>query len=61
VDPNQTPKNDGPAKRSEPRTLEEANENIRKSEDDEPTPRDDSKSAEDSKRSGHKPAFDRDR
>lgn len=55
MDPQNTVKPASPAKGDEPRDLQEANENIRKAEDDEPTP------ASEARRTGHKPAFDRDR
>ena len=55
MNPHDPMKAGSPEKGKEPKSLEEANENIRKAEDDEPTP------AADERRAGHKPAFDRDR
>jgi hypothetical protein len=53
LDPKDQPKNDGGQKRSKP--PEEANENIRKSQGD------DAMDAENGRKAGNRPAFDRDR
>lgn len=53
VNPNDT--KDAKAKEDGPKDLQQANENIRKAEGDEPAP------PADTRKSGNRPAFDRDR